>query len=89
MRRRVCLVAALASASARICAAAAPMPMKAAPPVVVTAAEAAKFVTIKKGDDWDKGGIAVMTQAIAVKETLLRFLNLQPDDEHDFSLEPK
>jgi plastocyanin len=98
----------------KVFAATDPMPMKAAAPVVASAEKAAKFVTIKKADDWDKGGITVMTQAVAVKEAgpketvqrfgelysfspsfiavhrdrpaLIRFLNLQPDDEHDFSL---
>ena len=114
MGNKACLAAMIAWASAGTCAAAETMPMKDAPPLVAPAAKAAKFVTIKKADEWDKGGITVMTQAVAVKETgpketvarfgelyaftpsfiavhrekptLLRFLNLQPDDEHDFSL---
>jgi plastocyanin len=114
MRKQAWLAAVIAAASARAFASTEKMPMKSAPPAVVPAAIAAKFVTIKKADDWDKGGVTVMTQAVAVKEAgpketvarfgelyafspsfiavrrerpaLIRFLNLQPDDEHDFSL---
>ena len=85
----------------------------AAAPVVVDA-KAAEFVAVKKADEWEKGGVTVMTQAVAVKETgpketvacfgevyafspafiaarretplLVRFWNLQPDDEHDFAV---
>lgn len=75
---------------------------------------AAKIVTVAKADEWEPGGLTIMTQAVAVKETgpketvakfgeiyafspnflavkretptLIRFWNLQPDDEHDFAL---
>lgn len=77
-------------------------------------AKAPEIVTVKKAGEWEKGGITVMTEAVAVKETgpketvarfgevyafspsfigarrerplLIRFWNLQPDDEHDFTL---
>lgn len=76
--------------------------------------KAAEIVSVKKADEWDAGGVTVLTQAIAVKENgpketvarfgevyafspaffaarrekplLVRFWNLQPDDEHDFAL---
>jgi len=84
----------------------------AAPPAID--AKAAEFVAVEKADDFEKGGVTVMTQAVAVKETgpketvarfgevyafspsfiaarrerplVVRFWNLQPDDEHDFAL---
>ena len=84
----------------------------AAPLVLDPAAD--EFVGVKKADEFQKGGVTVMTQAVAIKETgpketvarfgevyaftpsfiaarrdvplLLRFWNLQPDDQHDFSL---
>jgi plastocyanin len=77
-------------------------------------AKAAAIVTVKKAGEFEKGGVTVMTQAVAVKETgpketvarfgevyafspsfiaarrerplLVRFWNLQTDDEHDFTL---
>jgi plastocyanin len=77
-------------------------------------AEASKIVTVTKAEEWATGGITILTEAVAVKETgpqetvarfgevyafspnfiavhkdqptILHFRNLQPDDEHDFSL---
>ena len=37
-------------------------------PVVVDA-KAAEIVTVKKADEWETGGITVMTQAVAINET--------------------
>jgi hypothetical protein len=85
-----------------------------AAPVVTLDPKAAETVAVAPADEWEKGGVTVLTQAVAVKETgpketvarfgevysfsptfiaarrerplLLRFWNLQPDDEHDFAL---
>ena len=74
----------------------------------------ARILTVSKADEWAAGGVSILTQAVAVKETgpketiahfgevysfspsfivfrkdqptIVRILNLQPDDEHDFAV---